>query len=124
MTFDAEFVQIVVTFDKPDEAEAMARTLVKERLAACAQIDGPIKSVFWWEGDAQTEKEVRVEFKTRTALLDALTARVLELHSYTTPQVVAVPIVGGSEAYMQWMRDETAAAGTDQATAAEETVTG
>jgi len=113
MTADVEFCQAVVTFNDQSEADAMARTLVKERLAACAQMDGPITSVFWWEGDAQTEMEFRVEFKTRTALLPALTARVLELHSYDTPQVVAVPIVGGSEAYLQWMRDETAAASAE-----------
>lgn len=121
MTAD-EFCQAVVTFDDRDKGEALARTIVGERLAACAQIDGPITSVFWWEGEPQTEEEWRVEFKTRTALLDALTARVLELHEYDTPQVVALPITGGSEAYLQWMRDETAAASAGQA--AEEAVTG
>lgn len=107
---DFEFVQAVVTFDDETKADEMAKTLVRERLAACAQTDGPIVSTFWWEGDAQTEKEWRVEFKTRAELLPALTARVAELHTYDVPQVVAVPIVGGLEAYMDWMREETAAA--------------
>src|SRR5690606_11718968 len=107
MTTDVEFCQAVVTFDDRDKAAAMARTHVEERLAACSQIDGPITSVYWWEGAAQTEEEWRVEFKTRTALLDTLSARVNELHDYDVPQVVAVPIVGGLPAYLDWMREET-----------------
>ena len=107
MTDAAEFVQAVVTFDDRGKADEMAATLVRERLAACAQVEGPITSVFWWEGDAQTEQEYRAEFKTRAALLPALTARVAELHTYDVPQVVATPIVGGLESYMKWMREET-----------------
>lgn len=102
-----EFCQVVVTFDDRDAAQKLAAQIVSERLAACAQVDGPITSTYWWNGEVETADEWRAEFKTTTALLDALSARVVELHSYDTPQVVAVPIVGGSEAYLSWMRDET-----------------
>lgn len=124
MTADMEFCQAVVTFDDREKADALARILVEERLAACAQIDGPIESVFWWEGKAQTETEWRMEVKTRTALLDAVSARVNELHDYDVPQVVAVPIVGGLPAYLDWIRDETQAASAGQATTAGEKVSG
>ncbi|MFI8528494.1 divalent-cation tolerance protein CutA [Promicromonospora sukumoe] len=120
---DQEFCQAVVTFDDREKGEALARTIVGERLAACAQIDGPITSVFWWEGAPQTEEEWRVEFKTRTTLLDELTAKVAELHDYDVPQVVAVPIVGGLPAYLDWMREETREPASAER-GSEETVTG
>jgi uncharacterized protein involved in tolerance to divalent cations len=81
--------------------------IVEERLAACAQSEGPISSTYWWEGKVETDPEWRVDFKTTMALLDTLTARVVELHSYDVPQVIASPLVGGLDAYLQWIKDET-----------------
>jgi periplasmic divalent cation tolerance protein len=107
MTDDEAFCQVAVTFDDRAEAEKLLAQIVSERLAACAQVSGPISSTYWWEGKIETAEEWSVDFKTRTRLLDALTARVTELHSYDTPQVVAVPIVGGLADYLTWIRDET-----------------
>lgn len=104
-----EFVQVAVTFDDRNAADEMITKIMGERLAACAQVDGPISSTYWWEGKLETEEEWRVDFKTRTELLDTLTGRVVELHSYDEPQVIATPIVGGSPGYLAWMRDETSA---------------
>lgn len=107
-----EFSQVLVTFDDRDAALKLAAQVVSERLAACAQVDGPVTSTYWWEGKVETADEWRLALKTRTGLIEALTARVVELHSYDTPEVVAVPIIGGSDAYLGWVRDETADAVT------------
>lgn len=103
---DEEFCQVAVTFDDRAAADELLAQIVSERLAACAQVEGPITSTYWWQGTVETAEEWRVDFKTRTDLLDALTARVTELHSYDTPQIVAVPIVGGLTDYLTWIRDE------------------
>ena len=110
-----EFCQVVTTFDDRDAAQKLAAQVVSERLAACAQVDGPITSTYWWEGQVETADEWRLQLKTRTSLIEALTARVIELHSYDTPEVVAVPIIGGADAYLGWIRDETADAMTASA---------
>ncbi|QDP94972.1 divalent-cation tolerance protein CutA [Microlunatus elymi] len=109
----AEFCQVHVTFDDRAAAQDVVTTIVGERLAACAQIDGPITSTYWWDGKPETAEEWRAEFKTRTDLLDQLTARVVDLHTYDTPQVVAVPVVGGLDDYLKWMRDETTSTDTN-----------
>lgn len=106
------FCTVAVTFDDEAAAAKVAATIIKERLAACAQAEGPIMSTFWWEGEVQSEQEWRVDFKTTTALLDRLTARVVELHSYDVPQVIASPIIGGLDAYLEWIKDETSDAGS------------
>ncbi|NGN92625.1 divalent-cation tolerance protein CutA [Nocardioides sp. KC13] len=107
MTETTEFCTVAVTFDDEGAASELAAAIVRERLAACAQVEGPIQSVFWWEGAVQSEKEWRVDFKTTTALLDTLTARVVELHTYDVPQVIASPLNGGLDAYLDWIREET-----------------
>jgi periplasmic divalent cation tolerance protein len=112
MTETPGFCTVAVTFDDEGAAAEVAAKIVEERLAACAQAEGPITSTFWWEGAVQSEKEWRVDFKTTTALLDRLTARVVELHTYDVPQVIASPIVGGLDAYLEWIKDETSDAGS------------
>lgn len=102
-----EFCTVAVTFDDEDKAKQMAKTIIEERLAACAQTEGPITSTYWWEGEVETEQEWRVDFKTTTAVLNRLTDRVVELHEYDTPQVIATPLVGGLDTYLKWIKDET-----------------
>lgn len=109
MTF--EFCTVAVTFDDEDAAAKVAKTIIEERLAACAQTEGPITSTYQWQGKVETETEWRVDFKTTTALLDKLSARIVEEHSYDTPQIIASPLIGGLESFFQWIRDETSAAG-------------
>ena len=104
-----ECVTVTVTIDDESAAAEIAATIVRERLAACGQVGSPIKSFYWWGGDVQNDGEWRIEFKTRAALLDRLTARVVELHSYEVPQVTASPIVGGLPAYLDWIKEETTA---------------
>ncbi|MFI6423730.1 divalent-cation tolerance protein CutA [Promicromonospora sp. NPDC050880] len=103
----ADIVQIATTFDAVEEAEALSRSVVEARLAACAQTDGPITSVFRWDGAVQTEQEWRVTFRTTAALAEQLVEHIVREHSYDVPEVVVTPVVGGHEAYLEWVRDET-----------------
>ncbi len=102
-------VLVYVTVGSHDEALTIARTAVAERLAACANILGEITSVFRWEGKVEEDGEVSLILKTRADFADALTERVLELHSYDCPCVVAIPVTAGNPAFLQWIGEETAA---------------
>lgn len=100
---------IYVTAPNQDEALGLAQALVGERLAACANVLGPITSVYWWDGKLNQDAEVALVLKTRADLVEALTARVRELHPYDCPCVVALPIDGGNPAFLSWIAAETKA---------------
>ncbi len=104
-----DFVWIYVTASSRDEALAIGRELVRGRLAACANVIDGLTSVYWWEGDVHEDPEAALVVKTRAGMVDAVTARVKELHSYTCPCVVALPILGGNPDFLAWIRDETRA---------------
>lgn len=99
---------IYITTKNADEARAIARALVEERLAACANIVGSIESLYWWQGSIEHDHEALVIAKTRADLVDALVAKVKSLHSYTVPCVAAIPVVAGNPDYLRWLRSETA----------------
>ncbi|GAA2752097.1 divalent-cation tolerance protein CutA [Kitasatospora cinereorecta] len=105
---DRDFVVVTTTHEDETKARDLAAALVRERLAACAQVYA-IRSVYWWDGEVQDAAEWRVDLKTRAALGDRLTARIAELHTYDTPEVIAVPVVTGAAAYLDWVAAETAA---------------
>jgi periplasmic divalent cation tolerance protein len=96
----------VVTADMA-EAERIAEALVAERLAACVNILGAVRSVYRWQGAVERADEVAMIAKTTETLFDALSARVRALHSYDTPAIVAWPIVAGDAAYLDWIVAET-----------------
>lgn len=98
---------IYMTAGNPEEAKALARVLVEERLAACVNLLPGMTSVYRWEEAVQFGDEIVVIAKTRADLVDAVTARVGELHSYSCPCVVALPIDGGNPDFLQWIIDET-----------------
>ncbi|MFE0022136.1 divalent-cation tolerance protein CutA [Amycolatopsis sp. NPDC059021] len=103
----ADHVVVASTIDSEDAARALASAAIEARVAACAQIVGPITSVFRWEGAVQTETEWRVECKTArdraAALVDLLKAR----HSYDVPEIIVTPIEGGGAEYLEWVTLET-----------------
>ena len=103
----APAVSLYITAATQAEAETIARTLVNERLAACANVLGPIRSFYWWQGKVHDEPEVALLLKTRASLAERAIARVKELHSYSVPCVVAWPIGAGNAAYLDWVRAET-----------------
>lgn len=99
---------IVVMVTAPEqEAPALARTLVEERLVACVNVIPGLRSFYWWEGKVEDEPEVLCVMKTRQALFDALRERVQELHSYEVPEVIAVPISAGNQPYLEWINEYT-----------------
>ncbi|MET1111228.1 MAG: divalent-cation tolerance protein CutA [Allosphingosinicella sp.] len=100
-------VTVYATFASDEEARRIARTLVEERLAACANILGACRSLYRWQGAIEESEEVAALFKTRAGLAEALIARLAGLHSYDVPAAVVWPIAGALEGYGQWVRAET-----------------
>ena len=100
-------VTVYATFADAEEAELIARTLVEERLAACANILGRIRSMYRWEGKIEDNAEVAALFKTRADTADALMVRLAELHSYDVPAAVVWPIENALPAYVDWVQQET-----------------
>ena len=100
-------VTIYSTFPNEEEAARITRLLVEERLAACANILGPCRSIYRWQGKIEDGGEVAALFKTKQGLAERLIARLAELHSYDVPAAVAWPIVAGLPAYLAWIDEET-----------------
>jgi periplasmic divalent cation tolerance protein len=92
-----------MTTSNYNEAEKIIQILLKERLIACANIISPVSSFFWWEGKITKENEVLVIMKSKKTLLNKLEKRINTLHSYEIPEILALPIVSGSESYLKWM---------------------
>lgn len=105
-----ECLQVVTTTDSPEDADRLARSAVERRLAACAQVVGPVTSTYWWDGAVQTATEWQCVLKTTAARFDDLRAHLEREHSYDTPEIVATPIVGGAAAYLDWIGRETGGA--------------
>ena len=102
------FSPVYVTTESKKEARTIARTLLEERLIACANIIESMQSLYWWEGKIEDSDEAVLIVKTRATHLSALTARVKDLHSYDCPCIVALPITDGSTDYLSWLARETA----------------
>ncbi len=102
-----EPVIVTSTTATEEAARALAAGAIEAKLGACAQIVGPITSVFRWEGEVQTEQEWRVEIKTATDRVAALTEHIKANHSYDVPEIIATPVTGGSAEYLSWLVDET-----------------
>src|SRR5690349_8967479 len=100
-----EHVVIFVTAKDDSEAQDLAKGLIESKLVACANIVPAIRSLFWWEGAIDEAQEVLIILKTRAALIEKVTAKVKALHSYMVPEVIALPIVGGSKDYLHWIND-------------------
>ncbi|MFH8792721.1 divalent-cation tolerance protein CutA [Streptomyces sp. NPDC017941] len=99
---------VLTTADTPDLADALARGAVEARVAACAQINGPVTSVYRWEGAVETAREWQVLLKTTDRRYADLESWLTEAHPYGTPEIIATPVVRGSAAYLSWVAEETA----------------
>lgn len=104
----AEARIVLATAGQEGEAHSIAHRLVDERLAACVNIVGPIRSVYRWRDAVENEPEYLLLIKTRASLLGRLERRVIELHSYELPEVLALAPSGGSAAYLGWLLESTA----------------
>jgi periplasmic divalent cation tolerance protein len=100
-------MMIYITTKDAAEAEAIGNALVDERLVACVNIIGGMRSIYRWKGNVEHENEAVLIAKTKETLVDNVIARVKELHSYEVPCIEAIPIVKGNPAYLQWIIDET-----------------
>ncbi len=98
---------VFVTAGSEEQATLIANALVSERLAACVNIVSPVKSIYHWEGEVQSDAEHLMIIKTRATLVAKLEARVKQLHSYEVPEVIAIPIVAGAKAYLDWLLAST-----------------
>lgn len=95
--------QVTTTLPDQAAAERLARVLVEERLAACAQVVGPVSSTYHWEGAVERAAEWYCHLKTTVGRLPALQARIGELHPYEVPEIIAVPVLAGNAAYLRWI---------------------
>ncbi|MBP1684622.1 MAG: CutA1 divalent ion tolerance protein [Deltaproteobacteria bacterium] len=102
-----EYCVVLVTVGSAEEGQRIAQALVGERLAACVSVVGPLSSTYRWQGEIVHEQERLLMIKTRAALFGEIERRVTQLHSYTTPEVIAVPVTVGSTGYLDWLRAET-----------------
>ncbi|HEX2146541.1 MAG TPA: divalent-cation tolerance protein CutA [Pseudorhizobium sp.] len=99
--------QVIVAFSTcPDEATArtLAQTLVSERLATCVNRLPGVTSTYFWDGRLQEDAEILLIIKTTTARQAELAARLKALHPYELPELVVLPVTGGNEPYLQWVR--------------------
>jgi periplasmic divalent cation tolerance protein len=103
---------VLTTTDSEEKAHALARGAVDARLAACAQIAAPVTSVYRWQGAVETGQEWQVLFKTTAERYDELEAHLVAAHDYETPEIIATPVVRGSERYLAWVSAETAPTAT------------
>jgi periplasmic divalent cation tolerance protein len=99
-------VVVLMTAGSQKEAELIAQALVGEMLAACVNIISGVTSVYRWEGELQRDQEWLLVAKSCRDVLEDLVLRVQALHSYDVPEIIALPLVGGSEAYLQWLERE------------------
>jgi periplasmic divalent cation tolerance protein len=97
------YVVVLVTTSSKPEAEKIAKHLLEEKLIACANILGPVASHFHWEGKVEAAEEFLVLMKSRQDLFEQVAEAVGKLHSYEVPEVLAVPVVAGSRAYLGWL---------------------
>ena len=102
------FVQVSTTVPDRATADRIATALVTERLAACAQVDGPLQSTYRWQGAVETAAEWSCRLKTTAERLPALLARIRELHPYNVPEIVALDIADGDPAYLRWIQESVA----------------
>ena len=103
----SDYIAVLVTAPNEEEAAGIAKALVEERLAACANIVPGVRSIYRWEGKVQDDPEVLMVIKTRRELFDKLEKRVRELHPYEVPEVIALDITKGSEPYLGWISQST-----------------
>jgi periplasmic divalent cation tolerance protein len=100
-------VQIITTVHDRQKAEEIGRSLVEEKLVACCQIAGPIRSIYWWKGSIEQADEWYCIMKTKEALYHAAQDAIRRLHPYEVPEIIGVPVRNALEDYAAWVEGET-----------------
>jgi len=102
-----DFLVVLTTCPDAATAERLARALVEASLAACVNVVPGLRSIYRWNGAVQSDEEVLMLSKTTAVRFEALRARIVELHPYEVPEVVALPVADGHDAYLRWVADST-----------------
>jgi len=102
----AEYIQVFTTTNLREVAEKITETLVRKRLAACVQILGPIMSQYWWENKITKDTEYLIIAKTRSDYYPELEKAIKEVHNYTVPEILAIPVIAGNSDYLNWLDEE------------------
>ena len=97
---------VYITTKDIQQAKLIGKSLVKERLAACVNIIDGMQSIYWWEGEVNEDNETVLIAKTGEQLLQKVIERVKELHSYSVPCIVALPVIDGNKEYLKWINGE------------------
>ena len=101
------YIVILITAKDQEEAQKIAKALVKRRQAACVNIVPAVNSYFWWKDKLEATDESLLIVKTRESLLPEVIKSVKKIHSYRLPEIIALPIIGGSRDYLEWIDSET-----------------
>ena len=105
---DTGCVIVLTTIGNTTDGHKLASTLVTERLAACVNVLGEMEAVYRWQGVIETDHERQLVIKTTADRVPRLQARLHELHAYEVPEFIVLPVAGGSEKYLNWLRESTA----------------
>ena len=107
MKMELEPIVVFVTCGSEEEAVNISNALVEERLAACVNLISPVRSIYRWEGKIWDEKEWLLIIKTQRKRFDEVEKKVKSLHSYSVPEIIALPIIAGSSSYLDWLAEMT-----------------
>lgn len=100
---EARYAVLLITTDSPEEAEQISRVLLEQKKAACVNIIPDVNSIFWWEGKPDSARENILVVKSRVSLLPEVISLVKKTHSYDVPEIIALPIIGGNQDYLDWI---------------------
>jgi periplasmic divalent cation tolerance protein len=104
-----EYIVVLITTGSQEEARRIGDALISQKKAACVNIVPQINSLFWWEGKVEDDRESLLLVKTRAELFTEVVNAVKSIHSYDMPEIIALPIVKGSQDYLKWIGEETKA---------------
>lgn len=102
----AEYIQVVTTTEKKDDAQKVATFVIEKRLAGCVQIIGPITSTFWWKDNIEIAEEWICVIKSRLDLYPEIEKAIRQVHPYEVPEILGMPIISGSKDYLKWLSNE------------------
>ncbi|PPD58478.1 divalent-cation tolerance protein CutA [Dehalogenimonas etheniformans] len=100
---DFKYMMVMVTAADNEEARLIAKMLLEQKKAACVSIMDGMNSAYWWKGAVENATESLLMVKTKAALLDDIVTAVTEIHSYENPEIIALPVLGGSDSYFEWI---------------------
>ena len=100
-----DYIMVLVTASGIEEARKISQTILEKKKAACTNIISGVSSSFWWQGKIDKAEEVLIMMKTKASLLDEIISLVKQNHSYEVPEIIAMPIIGGSSDYLRWINE-------------------